>query len=208
MAKAAKSRAARPAASKVRKAASSAKRSARGRQRPPVTGAPTGGTPAIPADARAASDSSLDKIQIGNRSFFAQPTKIATPRGKRKLDILPDMPDIRDRPYIPHLRPLHAGIYPSIAFQVRDQGLDSSCTGYSLAHVIDFLRHRTTNAEPPQRASARMLYEMAKKNDEWAGSNYEGSSSARRDQGLLPQRRLHRDDGAGHAGWHTLDADL
>src|SRR6185503_12166757 len=28
----------------------------------------------------------------------------------------------------------------------------------------------------PERVSARMLYEMAKRNDEWAGSTYEGSS--------------------------------
>ncbi|WP_424630447.1 C1 family peptidase [Bradyrhizobium sp. SYSU BS000235] len=136
----------------------------------------TGETPPVPADARAPGDHALNNIQIGNRRFFAHPTMLATARGKKKLDILPDMPDIRDRPYIPQLRPLRAGIYPSIAFPVRDQGQDSSCTGYSLAHVIDFLRHRTINAQAPQRASARMLYEMAKKNDEWAGSNYEGSS--------------------------------
>jgi hypothetical protein len=31
-------------------------------------------------------------------------------------------------------------------------------------------------AESPRRVSARMLYEMAKRNDEWSGTAYEGSS--------------------------------
>lgn len=133
-------------------------------------------TPAIPADESGAGNHSLNTIRIGSRTFRARSKHVQTPLGQKKLDILPDMPDIRDRPYVPHLRPLRAGIYPSIAFPVRDQGPDSSCTGHSLAHVIDFLRHRVINAQAPQRASARMLYEMAKKNDEWAGSSYEGSS--------------------------------
>jgi hypothetical protein len=86
------------------------------------------------------------------------------------------MPDIRDRIYTPHLRALHPAIFPRIAFSVRDQGQDSSCTGFSLAHVIDFLRFREIGPDSPERVSARMLYEMAKRNDEWTGSAYEGSS--------------------------------
>ena len=51
-----------------------------------------------------------------------------------------------------------------------------SCTGYSLAHVVDFLLFREISADSPRRVSARMLYEMAKCNDEWTGSAYDGSS--------------------------------
>ena len=114
----------------------------------------------------------MNVIQVGNRSLPGKPTSLGT----RKLDILPDMPDIRDRAYTPHLRALQPAIYPRIAFSIRDQGADSSCTGFSLAHVIDFLRFRESGPDQPQRASARMLYEMAKRNDEWTGSAYEGSS--------------------------------
>ncbi|WP_416193744.1 C1 family peptidase [Nitrobacter sp. TKz-YC01] len=126
----------------------------------------------IPADDSEGSSRDLSVIEIGNRAFLGRATKL----GKRRLDILPDMPDIRDRIYMPHLRALYPAIYPRIAFSIRDQGLDSSCTGFSLAHVIDFLRFHETSGDSPQRVSARMLYEMAKKNDEWSGSNYEGSS--------------------------------
>jgi hypothetical protein len=126
----------------------------------------------IPADDSGRPSRDLNIIEIGNRTFLGHATKL----GKRRLDILPDMPDIRDRVYMPHLRALYPAIFPRIAFSVRDQGQDSSCTGFSLAHVVDFLRFREIGGDSPQRVSARMLYEMAKKNDEWSGSNYEGSS--------------------------------
>ena len=132
---------------------------------PPDTGA-------IPADAIATTSDKLTTIQVGNRVFRGAPTRL----GKHKLDTLPDMPDIRDRMYIPHLRALDPAIFPRIAFSVRDQGPDSSCTGFSLAHVVDFLRFREVGPTSPERVSSRMLYEMAKRNDEWTGSAYEGSS--------------------------------
>ncbi len=132
---------------------------------------PAAGNP-IPSDATGVVDPTLNTIQVANRKFRGRPSLL----GGRRLDILPDMPDIRDRMYIPNLRALHPAIYPRIAFSVRDQGQDSSCTGFSLAHVVDFLRFREIGPDSPQRVSARMLYEMAKRNDEWAGSAYEGSS--------------------------------
>ncbi|XOC78093.1 C1 family peptidase [Microvirga sp. M2] len=111
-------------------------------------------------------------IRVGNREFSGSKQKL----GPHVLDILPDMPDIRDRIYLPHLRALLPGIYPRIAFPVRNQGRDSSCTGFALAHVIDFLRSREVGPDRPEPVSSRMLYEMAKRNDEWEGSAYEGSS--------------------------------
>lgn len=126
----------------------------------------------VPADATDLAPSGFGIIQIGNRQFAAKPRSV----GERKLDILPDMPDIRDRLYAPGLKPMLQGIYPRIAFSIRNQGADTSCTGFSLAHVIDFLRFHETGPDNPQRVSARMLYEMAKRNDEWDGSAYEGSS--------------------------------
>src|SRR5262245_44845805 len=138
---------------------------------------PRGAGP-LPTDAIAVADQDLDKIRVGNRKSPGKPKKLGT----RKLDVLPDMPDIRDRTYRPILRALQPAIAPQIRFAVRDQAKDSSCTGFALAHVIDFLRSRETGPDKRQRVdrrqrvSSRMLYEMAKRNDEWTGSAYEGSS--------------------------------
>lgn len=110
-------------------------------------------------------------VKIGNRAFRTSTEKIG-----RKLDILPDLPDIRDRMYLPHLAALPAGVYPTVSFEVRDQGAESSCTGFALAHVIDFLLRRNGPPAKPPRMSSRMLYEMARLNDEWAGTAYDGSS--------------------------------
>jgi hypothetical protein len=126
----------------------------------------------IPADALLGTVSKIGEIRVGNRVFSSQPKTL----GSRKLNILPDMPDIRDRFYLPSLRPLLSAISPRISFSIRNQGQTSSCTGHSLAHVIDVLRFRDVTIDNPQRASATMLYEMAKRNDEWTGSAYEGSS--------------------------------
>ncbi|MDE3819721.1 C1 family peptidase [Sinorhizobium meliloti] len=125
-----------------------------------------------PADAPVPSERDDQEIRIANRRISLKPAKL----GKRILDVLPDLPDIRDRIYSPSLQALPGSIYPSIAFPIRDQGLSSSCTGFALAHVIDVLTHRETIATRPVRVSARMLYEMAKRNDEWAGTAYQGSS--------------------------------
>ena len=134
----------------------------------------------VPASEKTLHDIERDKklsepresLQVGTRTFEGQRTQL----GQHQLDVLPDLPDIRDRPYRPHLQALEPGIYPRVAFPVRDQGKDSSCTGFALAHAIDYLRFRETSSDNPAPVSARMLYEMAKHNDEWEGAAYEGSS--------------------------------
>ena len=135
----------------------------------------------VPADAIAIPQPRNDWIVVGNRRFPGNPRAI----GHRTLDVLPDMPDIRDRLYQPHLRALLPGIFPRVAFPVRDQGELPSCTGHALAHLIDALRFREIGPDRPLQVSARMLYEMAKRNDEWAGSTYEGSSARGAIKGLF-----------------------
>ncbi len=126
----------------------------------------------MPADASRPIRNISSNIEIGNRTFASTPRIL----GGRALNILPDLPDVRDRIYQPNLRAVRSTLYPAIAFSVRDQGNASSCTGFALAHVIDCLMFREVLAESPKRVSARMLYEMAKRNDEWSGTVYEGSS--------------------------------
>ncbi|HMA13527.1 MAG TPA: hypothetical protein VKP12_01995, partial [Kiloniellaceae bacterium] len=68
---------------------------------------------------------------------------------------------------------------------VLDQGEEGACTGFGLAAVVNFLLHNHTGLRKAERdrykkkeqgASPRMLYEMARRYDEWKGENYEGSS--------------------------------
>jgi hypothetical protein len=101
--------------------------------------------------------------------------KAAPMLGGFKLNVLPDLPDLRDRLYEPllsRLRPAFRLDIPS-GF-ARNQGASNACTGFALAHVVDALRLHAESHEPP--SSAMMLYHMAKLNDEWSGTDYEGSS--------------------------------
>ena len=122
--------------------------------------------------AAATAQNDLYTIKIGSRIFKGKGSKVAG----RRFDILPDMPDIRDRIYNPTLRPLKSTLSTKISTSVLDQGADQSCTGFSLAHVVDILRSQVPGTGKLQGVSPRMLYEMAKRNDEWAGTAYDGSS--------------------------------
>ncbi|MBL8471609.1 MAG: C1 family peptidase [Rhodocyclaceae bacterium] len=91
------------------------------------------------------------------------------------LDAVPDRIDLRDWMYQPTLSPLpvslvNCGKVPEIL----DQGREGACTGFALAAVINFLAAQRSSA---RRVSPRMLYEMARKYDEWPGEDYEGSSA-------------------------------
>jgi len=104
-----------------------------------------------------------------------QPTRsIAAAEQKRVLNVLPDPPDIRDRYYEPALIGLAAEIDNRNASLVLDQGQEGACTGFGLAAAINILSVR--QGRGGFRASTRMLYEMARKHDEWPGENYDGSS--------------------------------
>jgi hypothetical protein len=95
----------------------------------------------------------------------------------RKFDARPDRADYRDKLYEPGLH----YVPPTLSLThwrrhrvpVLDQGEDGACTGFGLAVVANFLMRRKRMADS---VSPRMLYEMAKKYDEWPGEDYEGSS--------------------------------
>ncbi len=95
--------------------------------------------------------------------------------GKRVVNAQADVPDFRDFSYRPTLKPLANRIDPPPPKErtILDQGQEGACTGFGLAGVINhLLRERGTQ----RTVSARMLYEMARKFDEWKGENYSGSS--------------------------------
>jgi len=85
----------------------------------------------------------------------------------------PDMPDVRDRMYEPALVALAAELAPPQNLHVLDQGYEGACTGFGLAAVINRLNQMGGS---DLKVSPRMLYEMAKRNDEWPGEDYDGSS--------------------------------
>ncbi len=91
----------------------------------------------------------------------------------RILNVRPDAPDLRDRYYEPALISLAPELDHSNPEMVLDQGQEGACTGFGLAAVINLLKHRR---DEQVTVSARMLYEMARKHDEWPGEDYAGSS--------------------------------
>lgn len=114
----------------------------------------------------------------------------------RKFDARPDRIDFRDLPYRARLVSL-PDKYPTDRLiddwfpiyrndnMVLNQGQEGSCTGFGLAGVVNYLRWELANAladenktkrVPPERISARMLYQNARLYDEWKGEDYEGSS--------------------------------
>ena len=97
-----------------------------------------------------------------------------------------DPPDLRDRLYMPPPTLLpdqfpsdtdiaaNLGNYESL---VLDQGQEGACTGFGLACVINFARWQKAGfAAKLESVSPRMLYNFARRYDEYAGEDYEGSS--------------------------------
>lgn len=91
------------------------------------------------------------------------------------LDAVPDRIDIRDWLYEPTLEAL-----PDIMVnctrvpEVLDQGTEGACTGFALGAVINFL---LAQRKRKHGVSPRMIYELARRYDEWPGEDYEGSSA-------------------------------
>lgn len=76
---------------------------------------------------------------------------------------------------VPTARPLDD--YLKARAPVLDQGEEGACTGFGLATVIHYLL-RTRRVVPDRGdVSPWMIYEMARRYDEWPGEEYEGSSA-------------------------------
>ncbi len=122
---------------------------------------------------RSRTATSRGRVKKGARDRRAAPD--APPRPGRRLDAFPDRVDIRDWFYQPRLTPLpdrvvHCDLVPAIL----DQGAEGACTGFALAAAINVLLHAR---RIPRRVSPRMLYDLARRYDEWPGEAYEGSSA-------------------------------
>lgn len=98
-----------------------------------------------------------------------------------RFDARPDTADFRDRLFEPTLIEVPPRLpverFRRARVRVLDQGPDGACTGFGLATVVHFLL-RTRSVEPDRtRVSPWMLYDLARRYDEWPGEDYEGSSA-------------------------------
>lgn len=89
------------------------------------------------------------------------------------LTATPDLPDNRDWEYKAPPIPLKTAMAKPRALLILDQKREGACTGFGLAAVVNLLNQ---NRNSKVQVSARMLYEMARKHDEWPGEAYSGSS--------------------------------
>lgn len=93
----------------------------------------------------------------------------------------PDTLDFRDKMYQANLYEVPIKIdleeYKQWKVPILDQGQEGACTGFGLATVTNYLLRRRKIVPDPKPVSARMLYQMAKRYDEWPGENYDGSSA-------------------------------
>ncbi len=131
-------------------------------------------------------------------------TQLFLNRNKRlSLPVKHDRVDVRDTPYHPPLGSLPSQypsentmrqFWPLYRSIVLDQGREGACTGFGLACTINYLRfiqalseHARDNGSHGlektefdmdvfERVSPRMLYEFARRYDEFEGDDYEGSS--------------------------------
>jgi pimeloyl-ACP methyl ester carboxylesterase len=90
-----------------------------------------------------------------------------------KVNAVADQPDARDWMYQPALVQLASEMRPPANLKILDQGAEGACTGFGLAASINLLNKKRKNNI---LVSPRMLYEMARKFDEWEGEGYSGSS--------------------------------
>ncbi|KAA3626456.1 MAG: peptidase C1 [Proteobacteria bacterium] len=90
-----------------------------------------------------------------------------------QLTATADLPDNRDWEYKAPPSPLKTAMAKPRSLQILDQKSEGACTGFGIAAVINLLNQ---NRGSKVRVSPRMLYEMARKHDEWPGESYAGSS--------------------------------
>jgi hypothetical protein len=98
----------------------------------------------------------------------------------RRLDARPDTLDFRDLMYTPSLVEVPTfrdlAEYRKAKVPILDQGQEGACTGFGLATVVHYLLRVRRRVPDPASISPYMLYDMARRYDEWAGEDYEGSS--------------------------------
>ncbi|HMN22519.1 MAG TPA: glycoside hydrolase family 19 protein [Ottowia sp.] len=140
------------------------------------------GQEAIAQDrSNAAEDAAPDPAPGPRRASAGTRRSPAADALPRTLDVRPDTLDFRDLMYTPTLVevPTHVPLGDYLDWQVPilDQGSEGACTGYGLATVAQYLLQRRRVVPDPTPVSPRMMYDLARRYDEWPGEDYSGSST-------------------------------
>lgn len=159
---------------------SSGRRSGR-RSASPRSAGPGSGASAD-TDTRAGAGAGTAAGADGKRPGARRARARATIAGvERQFNARRDTLDFRDQMFVPTLVEvpprIPLGHYVDQRVPVLDQGQEGACTGYALATVVHYLLARRSIEPDRQAVSPRMLYEMARRYDEWPGENYDGSSA-------------------------------
>lgn len=100
------------------------------------------------------------------------------------LNVSADIIDFRDKLYIPTLVEVQKEMdlenfleRTSNNIPVLDQQREGSCTGFALATVAHYLLRTRKSFPDNNNVSPHMIYELAKKYDEWPGTDYSGSNA-------------------------------
>jgi len=130
-----------------------------------------------------------NKTQKTNQARGSNPKKPASAQGSaeatgngvpRVLNARPDGIDFRDQMYVPTLVevPLRRDLadFRAAKTPILDQGQEGACTGYGLTAVAHYLLRVRKIIPDTNQVSPRMFYAIARRYDEWAGEDYEGSS--------------------------------
>ena len=130
------------------------------------------------------------KQKFSYAKFFSKDSRFSLP-------VKSDPVDLRDLPYRPPLGSLPnffppkeyvSEYWPSYENFVLDQGQEGACTGFGLACMVNYLKFTQKLSEhlsssktkfdtkKISKVSPRMIYEFARRYDEFTGDDYEGSS--------------------------------
>ena len=128
-------------------------------------------------------------------------------RTGRVFDARPDTVDFRDLIYVPTLVQVpperQLARFCRYEVPVLDQGRDGACTGYALATVANYLLCSRDEAPDRTPVSPEMLYDLARRYDEWPGEDYDGSSA----RGAM--KGWHRHGVCAQELWrHVRDGDI
>ena len=104
-----------------------------------------------------------------------------TMKSGRKVNVRPDTLDFRDKMFEPTLVEVPSkreiAEYRKHKIPILDQGKEGACTGFGLATVVNYLLYTRKHEPDKTKVSPRMLYQLARRYDEWPGEDYEGSSA-------------------------------
>lgn len=91
----------------------------------------------------------------------------------------PDAIDFRDRLFAPNISVApRAQLFPERALSIKHQGDTNACTGFALSSVVEHLL-KLARPEDAAEVSPFMLYSMARRYDEFPGSQEDEGSSLR-----------------------------